>query len=426
MASETASYQKHSFNCHIHNPEKEAHIPTIFDYYSVPNEIQFVKNQLMHGTTPTLVEDYVGNNVLHFLGEFAGHVKDDRISYQLLNGHLYYPGITEPILYEYAKIAELKGGGSREEAEAIGFRKIEKAFAENQADLAFWISPPSFGEPGYGNYGYMFTFVKNRDGLVEVYLPRYEHEDQLYSKSFDLLTKLMPYAQNEQEFIPITSEKDFLKQPLVINTGHPLSAAESALTRLGFEKSKDLNRFMKQTAEDEVVSGWTKDYINIIMTLASVPLNPLDQQLLIVKAKEYLQAIHNYCIEIAKIPPSDKSAIPFTQITVDPNQLQQMFAHYSQKEAVVIGGGSCPITQTGKKSASGLNGLLTYLNIDNKMSSNQTDCGHNGCQENSSHFHCPKCGTPIQSGQGITKCVNSACGITKEEYAREKNGSICD
>lgn len=396
-------------------------INSIFKYYSVENEINFVATQLRQGVNPISVSKYIDNSVHRFLGEFIGQVKIDKIDYEMKNGQIYFDGVFEPISQIYKERGQIKGENSREFAEAVGFEKIEKKFDSDESNIAFWISPPSIGEEGFGNYGFLFVLVKDARGYIDEYILRYQGENAQLEKSwqkYNELISLHPVINFSEQPVDDFSVHGFLKDPLFAKTDNPVRF----LADIGYKDLSEFRKFHQKLDQEVLFRSWLDEYIETIL-YAVQETDIFSKKHLIDQAERSLAGIYNLAQDI-------KNNQLITQVNKiirqpDFSDLQiamMMRQNYIQKYAVVVGGGSCPADTSNIKSPfqnswqSILedNGILDHKSATNLTSSNQNE---------TDTFSCPNCNQPIEKGKGITTCPH--CGMTKEKYA-ERTRQNCD
>ena len=390
--------------------EKPSSDQTIFNYYSVENEVDFIAKQRVLGSSETNLIFYLKNNVMRFLEEFAGKVKHSSINYFIENGRLYYPGVAKPVLDSYEKYSQEQGSASREEAETLGFEKIQKALTESEANTAFWISPPSFDKQGFGDYGFLFVFTKNGQEIIVRNL-RYNNESRDFTKSFYIYDQLSMLSPSVDMQLNIADEKDFLKQPFFFSLLSPAETVAKICSHLGFNNDHNSDEFRKIIENDGLISNWLIDYINLMLEESGE------------EAKKYLQAIYNRAVSLTK--KQEELLFQPTTLFIPNNDVAdiykhpQLFAYYLNQKPAVFGGGSCP-AGTRQTDRSPFNtdidimlnrgGVLNYQSAD-KLNKSQE-----------SHFNCPACNAKIPSGRGIETCPN--CGMTKQQWAQENKG--CD
>ena len=358
---------------------------SIFDYYSIENEVRFVSE------TARLPEEdvrfYIRQNVLRFLGEFAGEIPYTRISLMLGPHGLEFAGIrTSPI---YARSAEIAGEESREQNELKGYQKIEKTLLDGE-NGATWISPPL-----YGDYGFVFHFEKDPTSQrVDEYIVRYPEQRGSVQTSQELLSSLSP-------ILFYSNEAAFLRNPLVTTSSSP--ALEAILVSLGVEEA-DIQRSKKYEYLLEMrLSSVIDEYIDCILKK--------DEN----GAKKILIACFNYA-KALKGELDSMSLFSINRLST-PTQhegVSWLIAYYSTNSPLVTGG-SCPVTRPGTNTPfSNLNllaGLQTGVPLEITVSSQTCpDCSPN----KDNHYHCPSCNkrysdeTHLSPSQRTKEC---SCGF---------------
>lgn len=319
----------------LKNTGPEAVKNSIFDYYSVENEVNFVKNN------PDISDKdkkfYLQENVLRFLGEFVGKVPYAKISYFQKDQDLYFPGMQKSAKETYWDTALKMGADSREYAEAIGFSKINQAFAEG-ANFSYWVSPPSNME-GFGDYGFVFAFVKEGEKIDE-YILRYDEKKGDLKESKQILGD-DKYCQ----------ENDFLRNPYSFVLKDPHIEGLSKLMR---DKLKIDDQLILQSERfdkliDQNVRSWLEEYSQLV-----IKGDNLD------KSKQLISAIYNYVSHL-NLHINKYQEIQYSPLIYEEENKQHIFVHFSQKESVVEGGGSCPVsTSSNDILAISKNGIVSY------------------------------------------------------------------
>lgn len=331
------------------NSSAEAH--SIFKYYSIENEVEFVKRN-----PETSIEDkrfYLQESVFRCLGEFVGKIPYTRLTYNQKNDNLYFIGVAEPSINSLIRGASLKGKGSREESELIGFRKIEKAFA-NGSNFSYWVSPPSNCE-GFGDYGFVFALTKNGSQIDE-YILRYEDKKENIKKSRELVGDKNLDANT------------ILQNPEIQKVESLQQALEETMRKLAIDED-EINRslkFEKQIYKE--LSSWVVQFSDCILNGD------------IYSAKKIFQAIYNRACDINDVLSKNAISTPDKDYNLETSSLthQQeivLFEYYSNKEAVVEGGGTCPsissknmfnIIKTGNIGYQQANQIMSHKDIENE------------------------------------------------------------
>ena len=364
-------------------PQPEKKEASIFDYYSVKNEVIFLRRQIDQGVDIDSLSGYTKNNIYRFLEEFVAKEKNTKINYSLKNGRIHYDGIIDPISDNYQKRAEAAGKNSREEAEYQGFKSIEQTFAKNEANMAFWLSPPSFDVDGFGDYGFLFVFLKNPHGQINEYVIRYENEDRKFTKSFEIYSRYFSIARSKNSQIEFTDEKSFLKDPLFASVKNPLDFIPKGKEISIIESSPLLNKL-------------TEEYSNEVINLA---VNNGD----IKSAQEILKTIYNLAGDLLSEKTNNENVswlkINNAQDIPIEDQVRTAYAYYSKKEAKVIGGGSCPASEQDNQhpfSGSPIDKIIKNNQgiVDNKTATNITS---NKNSESTLKCECPFCHKQVEA-----------------------------
>ena len=359
---------------------------SIFKYYSIPNEINFVRNLDGQRINPDDTRYYVTENVYHFLGEFAGKIPYASVSFTQGERDLEYAGIELSSSYE--NTALLGGKGSREEDEWIGYQKITKAFMEGQPSVV-WISPPKIAD-----YGFVFYFERNPDDPTKIkeYILKYDEPMGSTEKSTDILHAIDPEKNFE-------TDTDFLQNPVSIAP----SDLSTVLSAVGTSNEDIVKSFEFEEQAREKLAPWIEKYVDAVFN------GRFDD------AKLSLTAIYNYAGDIRSVVDELPGYFEQPEMTKKqsfrslPNK-EHLFAYYAKKEAQTSGG-SCPVVNDGGDPLSPFN-LLKSLKAGKSP---------NKVVEENSYFVCPKCKHEADGPVGNT-CPN--CGLTKEEHAKQ-GAAVC-
>jgi len=197
----------------------------IFKHFKPENEIGFASHLASLGASTETVETYLKDQVEAFLKEYVGQVPQHVFYYspdsnqQLCIFDTEIPALE--IFEKSARLAEEQSiyPQSRERAEAIGFEKIQKAFAKKQASEAVWLSPPSPEIDGFGDYSFAFVFQKDRStGIIKVTAIRYQADPE---ESLSLLQRLQdafaPATKSNENHQSLNSPQYLLARPVLID-----------------------------------------------------------------------------------------------------------------------------------------------------------------------------------------------------------------
>lgn len=314
---------------------------SIFDFYSIGNEARFIREE---GTLSKEEKAfYLQQNVFRFLGEFVGRVNYTKVNYFLKEGRLFYPGVKNPVLQSYKRAAYLEGEGSREWVEAAGFQQIEKELGEEDHNMAVWISPPS-NTNEFGDYGFVFVFLKDRDSRVREYVLRYPEKKQQLPVSNAIFSKILLYNTinifSESNLLGSgLTNKDFLGTPIILQSKNPDESLIALSAIMGFDCDMIIasQEFEKTILEE--LSSWIGAYVISILALAEFDESSLEYKMLEMKAKSFLTGLYNRATEIKEIldnkkEKKEKELVPLS------------FYYYSQKPAMIMEGGSCPVSSS--------------------------------------------------------------------------------
>lgn len=368
---------------------------SIFNYYSVENEIKLMK-ELSH-LPEAERRFYISENVFKFLGEFAGQVPYTKISYLVGQNGFEYAGLNPS--NSYLKVAKMAGFGSREHDEWTGYSKIEKTLQNNPA-MAVWLSPPKITD-------YSFAFVFQPNGvdpntgkkIVDEYILRYT-EDMGTTEESKRIAQQIGSKQNSETSSDFLRKPDFL-DPSKINI--VLSAV--GVNQLDIAKSRKFEASVKKTLGRLIYEY--ADYIN---------------QGDVVKAERLLATFFVTAKQIAETIQNTNALDNVRFMPINRDDLQQIHLSMKKEDLLTSGGGSCPVTRSrgGFMSSGDIYSTLSsgktvegsLIEKDAKNDPNLCKCGH----PNSPHFHCPgkneTCNHPIIVGEGTSKCPSCGQGKT--------------
>ena len=363
---------------------------SIFDYYSVRNEVNFAKSSIETGSSEADIRFYIQENVHRFLGEFAGQVPYTNLAYVMNNGALTYRGIDLTSSYERAS-----ENGEREHSEFIGFSRIQYAFSKG-ATTAVWISPPK-----NAGYGFVFYFSRDKENSNEIreHILRYEesHEDSSLSKSKDILKKIHPsVGVNSYGLV-----EDFLHNPLIgASDVTPYADMRLIMSAVGIDKNEvDASiRFERQMRAE--LASWISLYAEAVLTGD------------IRSAKKLLLASYNYAFDAHRAITNFSDSPDFKLLT-EPN-----FQYYASQKRTVTAG-SCPVSQNNFTDPFSPPSIIDQLNQGKTL---------NNIIESAQNFNCPGCDqdspNPLpRNDSGEPFCPH--CKITPKE-AKEKGLVVCD
>lgn len=366
----------------------------IGDFYSLHAERIFLNRQLNQGLTLQQAQTYLFNQQTHFLEEFVGKVPRQEYRYTFDQREGMKPiGMTRPAAAEYWDLAEKSGVNSREWADAVGFSLIDEAFLTNTANVAYWVSPPSIGQKGFGDYGFFFVFKKDDDNQVRVKIHRYEKESATLSQSNIIMQFLS--AKHALNGIDATGNPlQFLQHPLLINGVNDDQISQDiaelanskqvnfASDKIAVQKTR---QFQEKIINYPLIQSWMSDYAQDMMIAADDQVNFVNQKVAMQRAEKTRIAIYNLAQALNEgLNRSEKDRALPQQIMDIQYSVADLRHYYSnQKSAVVFGGGSCPVSDSNGSDDnvdSLLNrGILNYKSaseISKKWDYHDGDCVH--------------------------------------------------
>lgn len=314
------------------SPIKNEKLRSIFDFYSIQGEVDFLKTYPM---SPEECSFYVRENILRFLGEFVGKVPYTKIAYLQKGETFDFAGI--PVAKSYKKAADLAGKESREQAEFEGFRAIEKAFA-NGCTKAVWVSPSK-----NANYGFVFYFEKHNSAVHE-YILRYDEPIGSTDMSKDIFSRLT-HKEGEDERLHNTH--DFLRRP-VFDNEHPLNI-EAVLQTLdiGNEKIQASKQFEVNVLKyvDPLIAVYAAEIQRL--TLIDKHTTPETFAKHEKKAGNFLAAIYNLAGEVVKQHLSHLREERSVHLEDAPpmHNIAAIADYFANIRPAMTSGGSCPVTQ---------------------------------------------------------------------------------
>lgn len=366
-------------------PAESSH--SIFDYYSVPNEVAFLQRAESQGLNRSETKLYIRENVERFLGEFAGKVPYTRLSYLQKDDRLTYAGLDLTDSYE-----QTSHNSEREYDEYVGYKAIQEGF-KNGAHTAVWISPPKMAD-----YGFVFYFQRDpkQPNHVREFILRYDERRGNLTQSQKILDRIDP-------ILSYKTDREYLQQPHIFQEqegNHP--TLETLMTAIGMStedvtKSQQFERLVQTELSD-----WTDRYSEAVFSGDTA------------SAKETLQAIYNYAFDMRRL--IDERPEIASQITHRPlvsADEKHMLLTYYKNEKREVSSGSCPVTQN-----SGNPDPFSPKNIIDQLTAGKTI---NGLTEETQHFTCPNCKHKADGPVG-DQCPS--CKITREEWAKKGN-DVC-
>lgn len=359
-------------------PNKNKAGESIFNYYSIPNEVAFLNK--ISGIPAREQHFYLKKNVERFLGEYVGKVPYTKISYQLKNGELYFGDI--PVMRTYKETAEMTPEGSREWAEYEGMVKINAGLDRTMVKSALMISPSKIADYGLG-----FYFKKNGE-TVDEYILRYE--EGLYKT--DASARIYEGVLGEKA--QHDGANDFIRNPIFFSNdgalNNILALPDMNITSEVIEKSQ---RF--ELMVEKELGYWIGQYSSMIRELALLNPNSDVYKRKEDEAKIFFTAIYNMARDIKKRLDEIGIGERVSLREYDKNDASVIRYYYTLEEKpLVTGGGSCIVTTSNDESGfmsshSIYQEMRKGSSIENKLR-NET-CPH--CQKSGkdNHYHCPSC-----------------------------------
>lgn len=374
-------------------------------YYSIENELEFIKNKgEFEGEEEKAF--YLRENVRRFLQEFVGHIAYTEIRYLIRNGRLYYPGIGRPVGDAYQETAYLQGAGSREWSEHVGFTAVESAIVSGGACSSLLISPPSSDQLDggmqrvFGDYGFVFAFSKNGD-VVSDYVVRYPESRLTIENSNRIYHNAVSMSKYHSD------ERFFLENPIVLKTG---ADVREQCRRLGLLTDADIARSAQFDTVLHELAPLIDEYVLLLTGMQDVDRFQSPYfAVMLTHAKTMLKAIYNRA-EALKKEYEFSGTIAVQYANLMDYEKQALIQQYGKRDAFVVGGGSCPSVSA---TASSDILLLTSGRATFQEAQEMAKRG----------FDCPECGGHIAWGSGNT-CPH--CHITKEQYASKTGRQACE
>lgn len=374
--------------------ETQKNLPTIFDFYSIENTVNFLKNQLRQGDLREEdLEGYLWREVRQTIGEFVFKEKRSRIFYEWGNNFRLYPeGLPQPAAEIFRSTADKFQG--REKAELEGFLTIEENFQKGNANIAFWISPPSPDNPYHGDYGFVFVFI-NQGERVVVEIVRYSEDRENLSQSWTIYDKLGGVFP---ENILTHADEFFLSHPIFLKSEFPSKKALLILKNIGILSEDDRDKNLTMILlEDSIFKYLYKLYQETVFSLVEGNFSNANYQQLLALAKIYFTRLYNRALFLSR-EKTDSSNFDDDSLVFDllasPSPLPEELLGYLDKQTIIEGGGSCPVISSENFSF----GRIINYSLATALTEENYDFDHEGI--------CAIC------GQGPKPL--GPCGICKE------------
>lgn len=372
----------------------------ISDFYSLSAERAFLNRQLQQGLGFQQAHEYLFDQQTHFLEEFVGKVPRQKYRYSFNTQEgMKALGMVQPAAAEYWDLAVKSGVNSREWADAVGFSLIDEAFLTNTANVAYWISPPSIGKAGFGTYGFLFVFQKDNENQVHVKINRYEQENTTLNQS----NVIMQFLSTKHKLKKIDTTQDplrFLQHPLLIKGGAGVEISQDIVeltnsTLVNFVSDKTAeqkaDQFQKNVIDHPLIKTWISDYAQDMLIASDDQVDIYSQKAALARTEKTRTAIYNIAQDLYngshQLNPVSTNNNYFPQQVLITDSIDPLL-FYSQKPALVFGGGSCPVSSQGSDFGVTISGnTLLNKGVLNYQSANETsnkwdyhdgDCVH--CQ----------------------------------------------
>lgn len=349
----------------------------IFKHFKPENEIKFASHLTSLGASTETVETYLKDQAEAFLKEYVGQVPQHVFYYSPDSNQQLCIFDTEiPALKIFEKSARLAEEQSiypqpRERAEAIGFEKIQKAFAKEQASEAIWLSLPSPETDGFGDYSFAFVFQKDRStGIVKVTAIRYQADPE---ESLSLLQRLQdafaPATKSNENHQPRNSPQYLLVRPVLID---PPDFNLVELVALSVPNAEEgVPQFDKMLCK---LSAAIDQYIEHVLKT-----NRLNYHAKLNEIKRLILGLYNTATEMVA-----QSKEPTLEIDYSAFSLQEIYSRARQQPIFPIKG-SCPSLSSSKSNS-------TLAKMENKaIIINNTPC-------------CPICDEKLDSSGFCETC----------------------
>lgn len=381
---------------------------SIFKYYSVQNEFDFLKEA--HELSPEGQQYYIKKNIESYLDEFVGEIPYKTIHYGADIHGFTFAGMH--VTDSYKKASELSKR-NREYAEGVGFQLIEDKLTNKDGEVnpptsAYWTSPPKDWD-----YGFEFIFKKETDGTITEYILRYPEKKGELKKSNELLQMIDPQMHE------LNDADDFLLVP-IFGTTHPKNDEDldSIMRKIGIDEHKIAESHYFGEQVQTVLGSWITEYAKRIITLSNKDKTDIDYMQQIEQAEILLLSIYQQAQDIKNLFPYQKSSPILAQALNNPENTfsqnrfsEQMEILKEQKTLPQANGGSCPVVGESDNPLDSTrfisnNAMLKALKmgvpLENSITGSKTilEC------------KCPHCGEKVKAviANGTITCPRKKCG----------------
>jgi len=379
--------------------EYESQPESIFKYYSVENEADFLLKIAAQSPEEKLF--YLQENVQRFLGEFVGKIPYSTVPYRLMPDGFDYAGMK--VMDIYRKTGQM--GTEREKAETKGFSAIESEYRKMAAEkkhlpFAFWISPPKIAD-----YGFVFVMEPRPDNRISEYVLRYKEPRGSIAKSSEIFTSLT------DKFVP-SSTNGFLEHPVFIHDS-PADHLRSVMQLTGIDEKTITRSAQFERAVKHMLSPLIGSYVRAVMAINEQG-DSVGKHLATLEAKAILLMIYHQAERIREEqfsnPPENAALYGISDRRgLSDFDLQSMYLLMMQNSPKIIGGGSCPAIEKNSmlpgrplfmSNSEMLQALVGNTSIENAFHQKNEDVLHCTCpfcnkkvdaQIKNGYIHCPEC-----------------------------------
>ncbi len=392
---------------------------SIFEYYSIPNELAEVDRCRRDGLSKEVVASYVHENAVRFALEFAGMISHVSLEYRLDGQELSYVARDGELIRmrdSYEGNAIEHGPDSREHQEFVGYSICENALAQGATSTTI-ISPPHEQAAAFAGdgYGLVMSMIRSEEDPQKIHLHILRYAEQ--AGSLEQTNKIAHALQRTYMTIrgPLETQDDMESvyatqadcrmNPFVSQSENPTAdfaliarAVGAAPEQLRFSNlyeaklRRDLEPFIEQYKK-AIMSGDSpraKKALSEFFNAAKDLKFQLKQQLTQQEQPTY-----------RRITQAPTTALGRSITPDDERILSMQMVHYGdtryQKEAVTQGGGSCPVSSSGGgASAFGVDaGIRAGLTIERAVR------GFGATEGTSTHYEDYSCPNP-QCGKTLS------------------------
>ncbi|NTU73282.1 hypothetical protein HGB07_03880 [Candidatus Roizmanbacteria bacterium] len=393
--------------------EKEKN--SIFNSFTIENEISFL-NKIEYVSQEEKLFN-IQEDMVRFLGEYAGNVPFTKISYIQREGELYLYGQKSNDIYQ--KTALLAGTGSREYFDGIGFQKIETGLGQEGYTMASQNSPALKDS----TYGFNFTYLLGQfdprlnGRVVSEFILRYPEKWGDLSQSHSIIESIKPGSTHSY-----SHPEDFVANPTLLKTDNPAHHLIKLMDATGITGSDIQKSLLFEKLVRTRLKSQINDFVFGVEQVNNIA-NPEEYErgvaiLQLLVATIYQEA----CVIKDEIDyltgDGAETAVP-TPISSHPHYTYkldlELLAHQAQNGGFyVAAGGNCPSTRANVGYGYDVVSKLERGVPLEKMAIKTGDmcsCG----RPNDGHFHCNACGQTFEDESGSTSRTNKCtkCGDTK-------------